>query len=612
MCHVSLTNEPSLRVIVMNFPVSGQQTRPNIVLLLADDWGFPHATPYGDKVVDSRVFDSVAAEGMLFTKAYSAAPHSSPSRACILTGCYAHRLGEACNLNSYFPRDLTVYPELLEKAGYMTVYWHKGWGPGVFSQTGWEHNPVGHEVQNLAEWIEQAPADKPICAWMGSRRPHRPYSVGSGEEHGFCPDSLKLCPDLPDAPDVRTDVADYYYNIQLFQDECKEVIEALRKSGRLENTLLVMTSDNGYSFPRAKSNLYDLGCHIPLAIRWPGVVEAGSVCDGFVSLMDLTATFYEAAGVKRPSDMDSRSMIPVLKGKREGTRKELYFDRERHTNTRPGGYGYPMRAVVTKDYHYIENLHPERLPAGVDPVFGDTGNGPAKAYMSFHRDEYPKEIFERAFGLRPARELYDVKNDSDRIVNVAESPDYQAIGKRMARKLHRWMRRTGDPRADPNDMSFDEYPYVRKAMKALVLDMDGTLVDADGKVFLWVSEKVKELYSRGIKIFLVSSESEVKVNETAKKNLGGVEFAKVYSGVCRSDVEAYSSILSEIVKSLGVTGREVTHLGDDERGVLACKKAGVIPAGVTWGELDAQQMLIAGASYVLSDEEDLALCMDFL
>ena len=125
----------------------------------------------------------------------------------------------------------------------------------------------------------------------------------------------------------------------------------------------------------------------------------------------------------------------------------------------------------------------------------------------------------------------------------------------MTRKLHRWMRRTGDPRTDPNDMSFDEYPYVRKAMKALVLDMDGTLVDADGKVFLWVSEKVKELYSRGIKIFLVSSESEVKVNETARKNLGGVEFAKVYSGVSRSDVEAYSSILSEIVKSLGVTGR---------------------------------------------------------
>lgn len=161
-----------------------------------------------------------------------------------------------------------------------------------------------------------------------------------------------------------------------------------------------------------------------------------------------------------------------------------------------------------------------------------------------------------------------------------------------------------------NDNSRNEMAVVRRITEHR--RPCGTLVDADGKVFLWVSEKVKELYSRGIKIFLVSSESEVKVNETARKNLGGVEFAKVYSGVSRSGVEAYSSILSEIVKSLGVTGREVTHLGDDERGVLACKKAGVIPAGVTWGELDAQQMLIAGASYVLSDEEDLALCMDFL
>ncbi len=589
-----------------------QDTRPNIVLLLADDWGFPHATPYGDRVVDTRVFDNVAAEGMLFTRAYSAAPHSSPSRASILTGCYAHRLGEGCNLNSYFPRDLTVYPDLLEKAGYLTVYWHKGWGPGVFSKTGWEHNPAGHEVQNLAEWIEQAPADKPICAWMGSRRPHRPYSVGSGEANGFCPDSLVLCPDLPDAPDVRTDVADYYYNIRLFQEECEEIIEALRKSGRLDNTLLVMTSDNGYSFPRAKSNLYDLGCHIPLAIRWPGVVEPGSVCDGFVSLMDLTATFYEAAGVDGPSDMDSRSMIPVLKGKREGTRKELYLDRERHTNTRPGGYGYPMRAVITENYHYIENLHPERLPAGVDPVFGDTGNGPAKAYMSFHRDEYPSEVFERAFGLRPAKELYDVKEDPDRIVNLADSPAYRSIGKKMARKLHRWMRRTDDPRTDPDDMSFDTYPYVRKAMKALVLDIDGTMVSSDGSVLPWVSGQVRKLYGNGIRIFLLSSGNRDSILNIAQEELAGVNVAGIYPDIKADDVDAYASILSEIVNTLGITGREVTHLGDDERGVLACKKAGVIPAGVTWGELDAQQMLIAGASYVLSDEEDLALCMDFL
>lgn len=187
----------------MNFPVSGQQTRPNIVLLLADDWGFPHATPYGDKVVDSRVFDSVAAEGMLFTKAYSAAPHSSPSRACILGRMLRPPPGRGLQPQLVLSTRPDRVPGTVGKGWLYDSLLAQGMGPGVFSQTGWEHNPVGHEVQNLAEWIEQAPADKPICAWMGSRRPHRPYSVGSGEEHGFCPDSLKLCPDLPDAPAIR-------------------------------------------------------------------------------------------------------------------------------------------------------------------------------------------------------------------------------------------------------------------------------------------------------------------------------------------------------------------------------------------------------------------------
>ena len=227
------------------------------------------------------------------------------------------------------------------------------------------------------KYIEQdAPADKPICVWMGSRRPHRPYKQGSGEAHGFNPDSVTLIPYLPDAPDVRTDVADYYYNIQLFQDECEEVMEALRKTGRLDNTLLIITGDNGDSFPRAKSNLYALGCHVPFAVRWPGVIKPGSVCDGFVSLMDLTATFYEAAGVKPKEKMDSRSLIPVFKGDYTACRKEIYSDRERHTNTRPGGYGYPMRSVQDKDFLYIRNLYPDRLPAGTDPVYGDTGHGP--------------------------------------------------------------------------------------------------------------------------------------------------------------------------------------------------------------------------------------------
>jgi len=565
---------------------TGTDERPNIVLMLADDWGFPHASVYGAPAVDSRALDWVASEGMLFTRAYAAAPHSSPSRASILTGMYPHRLKEACNLNSYFPRELTVYPEELEKSGYETVFWGKGWGPGVWSKTGWEHNPAGHEVKDLVKYIEEdAPRDKPICVWMGSRRPHRPYKVGSGEAHGFCPDSLRLIPYLPDAPDVRTDVADYYYNIQLFQDECEAVIEALRKSGRLDNTLLIITGDNGDSFPRAKSNLYDLGCHVPLAVRWPGVIEPGSVCDGFVSLMDLTAPFYELAGVRQPVKMDSRSLVPVFRGREKSAREIMFFDRERHTNTRPGGYGYPMRSVQDEDFLYIRNLHPERYPAGVDPVFGDTGNGPAKAYMSFHRDEYPKEVFERAFGLRPAEELYDLRNDPGCLHNVAGEAAYRGVRKRMVKKLARWMKRTDDPRTDPDDMSFDKYPYVRHAMQLAVFDAAGCIRDRSGKRREWVEAQMENLRKRGVRV----------VELEAPQDFGQY-------------VEALKTLCAES----GLTMREITHVAGTEIGILAAKEVGIIPAGVTWGDADARQMLMAGASYVLSGEEDLRLCLDFL
>lgn len=568
------------------FGQTNADTRPNIVLLLADDWGFPHANSYGSTEVDSRVFEKIAQDGMLFTHAYSAAPHSSPSRASILTGQHPHRLKDGCMLNSYFPAGLEVYPDVLEAAGYDAVYWGKGWGPGVWNKTGWERNPAGREVKDLVKYIEQdAPADKPICVWMGSRRPHRPYKEGSGKEHGFNPDSVTLIPYLPDAPDVRTDVADYYYNIQLFQDECEEVVEALRKSGRLDNTLLIITGDNGDSFPRAKSNLYDLGCHVPLAISWPGVIKPGSVCDGFVSLMDLTSTFYDAAGVKPKEKLDSKSLIPVFKGDYSKCRKEIYSDRERHTNTRPGGYGYPMRAVEDKDFLYIRNLYPDRLPAGMDPVFGDTGHGPAKAYMVFHRDEYPKEIFERAFGMRPAEELYDLRKDPGCEVNLADDKAYAKTKRKMSKRLASWMKKTNDPRVNLDDLSFDTLPYVRKAMKVAIFETEGCMKDKAGKDHEFVKKQIEKLRKNGVRI--------VEVNPMA-------------------DVAEYTAVLTDILKKSNCQGREITLISASKSGILAAKEAGIIPAGVTWGGTDPGTMVQVGASYVLTNEEDLDLCLDFL
>lgn len=602
-----------------NTAAQENDARPDIVLLLADDWGFPHAAPYGDRVVDSRVFDSLASEGMLFSRAYCASPHSSPSRATILTGCYAHTLGSAASLNCYFPSpsEITVYPSELEKAGYLAVSWNKGWGPGLFRETGWEHNPAGKEVKDLVKWIEEAPADKPICVWMGSRRPHRPYIVGSGEEHGFCPDSLVLSPDLPDAPEVRCDVADYYYNIQLFQDECEQIIEALKKSGRYDNTLIVMTGDNGYSFPRAKSNLYDLGVHVPLAVRWPGHIAPGSVCDSFVSLMDLAPTFYEAAGVKPPVKMDAESLVPVFEGRKEGVRKEMYLDRERHTNLRAGGYGYPMRSVVTEEFHYIRNLHPERVPAGIDPVFGDCGNGPCKSYMSFHRDEYPSELFERAFGQRPAEELYDLRKDPHMLNNVAGDPEYAKVLKTMSRKLDRWMKRTGDPRLDPDDMTFDTYPYVRKKMKLAIFDLDGTILDTSegintsAPMYPGMEKTIRGLHERGIRLAIISDQPQAVAEQLVARYLPDIPFV-VVRGADSEKTEIYPELLQEIMDIAGVGPANTVVAGDKPMDVVSTKEAGAMTVGVTWGVSSVQDMIISGATNVVTDEEILRLCYDYL
>ena len=175
------------------------------------------------------------------------------------------------------------------------------------------------------------------------------------------------------------------------------------------------------------------------------------------------------------------------------------------------------------------------------------------------------------------------------------------------------MKATGDPRVDPEDLSFDEYPYVRKAMKAVVVEIEGTVTDASGKVLPWVADKVKELSERGLRMFVTSSLPEAELKAFLADNLGNVSFERIYSGIDPSDIDSYVELLNGIVSLTGLSPREVTHIGDDERDVLACKKTGgVIPVGVTWGDLDAKGMLMAGASYVLSDREDLDLCLDFL
>ena len=438
--------------------------RPNILFCIGDDWGWPFCGALGDKVVRTPVFDGVAREGVLFPHAYCASPSCTPSRGSILTGQMFWRLEEGGNLWSTLPKKFQVYPDLLEAAGYHVGLMRKGWGPGDARAGGWARNPAGPAYKSFEEFFRSVPNGKPFCFWFGSFDPHRGYDKGSGLSTGKKLEDVKIPPHVPDSPEVREDILDYYFEIERCDRDAGEMIAILEKAGKLENTIVIMTGDNGWPFPRGKTNLYDYGARQPLAVRWGAKVKGGRVIDDFISFCDFAPTFLEAAGLPVPPDMTGRSFLDLLTGDKAGRvdmrRDKVFTGRERHHGgARPGCLGYPMRAVRTYEYLYIRNFIPDRWPAGDPEEFADTDGGPTKTYMVQHRDD-PKvaPLFALAFGKRPAEELYDLKKDPDQMKNVAADAAYADAKKQMAAELEKFLAETKDPRFLGN-AKFDEYPY---------------------------------------------------------------------------------------------------------------------------------------------------------
>ena len=249
---------------------AGDRSRPNILFCIADDWSWPHAYSVSDTVVKTPTFDRVVREGVVFRNAFVTAPSCTPSRGAIVTGQWHWRLEEGGNLWSTLPARFEVYPDLLEKAGYHVGMTRKGWGPGDFKPGGRTRNPAGPTYKDFNAFLAARPEGAPLCFWFGSNDPHRPYEWQSGVKSGMRPADVKVPAYLPDHETVRQDLCDYFWEIQRFDREVGEILKTLEAKGELDHTLVVMTGDNGLPFPRCKSNLYDSGTNVPLAMRWPG------------------------------------------------------------------------------------------------------------------------------------------------------------------------------------------------------------------------------------------------------------------------------------------------------------------------------------------------------
>jgi uncharacterized sulfatase len=465
---------------------------PNILLAVADDWSWPHAGAYGCRFVKTPAFDRIAREGVLFRNAFCASPGCSPSRAAILTGRHTWELEEAGTHASSFPRKFAVFGDLLEASGYQVGCTGKGWGPGNYRASGRDRNPAGPEYNdlrlpsvpykgvantdycgNFRQFLRRKPEDKPFCYWYGGKEPHRPFEKGAGLRAGKKLGDVEVPPFLPDVQEVRSDLLDYAVEVEWFDAQLGKMLRLLEEAGELENTLVVVASDNGMAFPRAKANCYEYGTHVPLAVRWPARVSGSRVVEDLVSYVDLAPTFLEAAGLEPPANMIGKSLLALLLSGKQGridpSRDRAFTARERHSSSRPGNLGYPIRALRTGEFLYLRNFTPQRWPAG-DPQgeegYYDIDESPSKAFLLRHRtsDEYGR-YFRLAVGKRPAEELYDVKKDPGNLVNLAERPEYAEARKRLQAELDLYLTKTGDPRASGRGEVFERYPRYAPVRK---------------------------------------------------------------------------------------------------------------------------------------------------
>jgi len=457
-------------IISCNTQKTESLSQPNFLVLMSDNHYSEHLGCYGDNMLETPTIDKIAKQGVRFTNAFCASPSCTPARGAMLSGQEIWRLGEGANLWSTLSADIPTYQEILEEAGYFTGHDRKGWGPGDYTAGGRDKNPAGATYNDFTEFLEKNTENKPWSFFFSSRKPHRPFEYGAAEKTGLKIEDVNVPPYLPDSYEVRSDICDYYNEIQNFDNQVAEALKTIKERQMLDNTILIVCADNGWMMPRGLANLYDFGTKVPLIISWPAEIPAKRVVTDFVSLNDLAATILEYAGQTIPEEMTARSLKSLLSSEKQGRINEnwnkIYIARERHALVRKGGLGYPGRAIRTDDFLYIKNYEPDRWPAGDPPLYGDIDlhmlqqYSPAKEYMMEHKDDPAvKSLFEQAFLKRPEEELFDLKKDPYQMNNVAYSKEYQEIKTKLANQLKRYLITTGDPRETDAEIIWDTTKY---------------------------------------------------------------------------------------------------------------------------------------------------------
>lgn len=433
-------------------------SRPNLILVIADDMSAEDCGAYGSRVVRTPNIDRLAKQGMRFTRAFVTTSSCSPSRASLLTGRFPHAT-DAEQLHWPLPAEQATFVEALRKAGYWTAAagkWHLGDAAKERFDLVKEADPSGFQLSaakdgqpsdtihargdksGCATWLptlQARPLDKPFFLWLAAFDPHRDYETNILERPHLQHDA-EVPPYLPNVQAVRLDLALYYDEIARLDEHVGRVLDYLAAHGLDRNALVLFISDNGRPFPRCKTTLYDSGIRTPFILRWPGMVAAGAVCERLVSTVDIAPTILELAGVLPLPGFQGVSFTPLLTKPDRPVQQYIFAERHWHD------YEAFDRAVRSERFKYIRN-HFTDLP-NTPPA--DVVRGASHRTLQRLRD---RNILTPAqttcFTIpRPEEELYDTAADPHELNNLARDPRHNAMLFEMRQVLAAWQQAAGD------------------------------------------------------------------------------------------------------------------------------------------------------------------------
>ncbi len=448
------------RQFLASAPALTQAHKPearSVMVVIGDDHS-PVAGCYGNPVVSTPHLDRLARQGTHFTHAFCTTASCSASRSVILTGLQNHSNGQfghahdVHNLHTF--QWVQSIPRLAKARGLLTgvigklhvnppsVYTFDHVSPGGKQGGPRDVHGMG---QRVAEFLQQA-AGRPFYLHVGFTDPHRggPGAFGNGRDYPsvtrkvYSPADVVVPPFLPDVPEVRQELAEYYQSTSRLDQGIGFVLDALEKSGRARDTLVIYVGDNGMPFPGAKGSCYDSGLNCPLIVSSPAARRRGLASNALVNFTSILPTAIEWMGIPPPDyPLHGPSLLPILEQESPAGFDEIFFS---HTFHEINNY-YPFRGIRARRYKYLRFLYPElEMPLPSDLFASPT-------WQAVRRNRLAR------MGLRNTsavmhhhhEELYDLETDPWETTNLAKSPAHAAILKGLRDKVQRFRRQSKDP-----------------------------------------------------------------------------------------------------------------------------------------------------------------------